>query len=297
MARQRTRRWVQAAAALGFNAYLPNWLKGEIFQGGIKGTCLPILNCYSCPSAIGACPVGALQNFMAALRFNLSVAVHQFGFYVIGFLGAVGSLVGRIPCGWLCPFGLIQELVHKIPSPKLRIPHGLTYTRYVITALFVFALPLLLVDEYGYGQTWFCKWICPDGTLIAGIPLSALNSGIRAQLAFMFKWKMAVLVLFLAWMVLSMRPFCRTACPLGAIFGLFNKVSVFRMTIDEGTCTSCGKCAKSCPLDIEVHTKPNSPDCIRCLKCVDSCAMGSIGYEFLRAKAPARPAPEPEKAA
>ncbi len=296
MARQRTRKWVQAAAVLGFNAYLPNWLKGEIFQGGIKGICLPVLNCYSCPSAIGACPVGSLQNFLGALRFNLSVAVHQFGFYVLGILGAVGSLVGRIPCGWLCPFGLVQELVHKIPSPKLRIPRVLTYLRYIITVLFVFALPLLLVDEFGYGQTWFCKWICPDGTLIAGIPLAALNAGIRAQLAFMFKWKMGVLVLFLIWMVFSMRPFCRTACPLGAIFGLFNKASVFRMTIDEGTCTSCGKCARSCPLDIEVYKRPNSPDCIRCLKCVDSCAMGSIQYEFLGARAPAASAPAPDKA-
>jgi polyferredoxin len=295
MARQRTRRWVQAAAALGINAYLPNWLKGEIFQGGIKGVCVPGLNCYSCPSAIGACPLGALQNFMGALRFNLSVGIRQFGVYVVGFLAGIGSLVGRASCGWVCPFGLFQEIVHKIPSRKFRIPKPLTYMRYVITVVFVFALPLLLVDSFGYGQTWFCKWICPDGTLIAGIPLSILNAGIRSQLAFM--WKTAVLALFLVWMVFSMRPFCRTTCPLGAIWGLFNKASLFRLTVDARTCTSCRKCVKACPLDIEVHKRPNSPDCIRCLKCLDACAVGSLGYEFLKAKAPAPvPAPAPDKA-
>jgi polyferredoxin len=291
VARQRTRRWVQALAALGINGYLPNWLKGEIFQGGIKGVCVPGLNCYSCPSAVGACPIGALQNFMGALRFNLSVGVRQFGVYVVGFLSGIGSLVGRMPCGWVCPFGLFQELVHKIPSRKLRIWKPLTYLRYVITAVFVFALPLLLVDGFGYGQTWFCKWICPDGTLIAGIPLSILNAGIRAQLAFMFKWKMGILLLFLVWMVLSMRPFCRTTCPLGAIWGLFNKVSLFRLRIDETRCISCLNCARICPLDIQVRERPNTPDCIRCLKCVDACPQRSIGYEFLRPHLPAAPVP------
>ena len=91
MEREKKRRWFQAASALGINIYLPAWLEGRIFRGAIKGTCVPVLNCYSCPSAVGACPIGALQNSMASLRFNISAAQFQFGLYVIGFLGLVGE--------------------------------------------------------------------------------------------------------------------------------------------------------------------------------------------------------------
>jgi len=284
MAYQKRRRWFQIGSALGFNSYLPAWLKGQIFQGSIKGACIPVLNCYSCPSAIGACPIGSLQNSLGSIRFNLSVAQHQFGLYVLGILGVVGSLIGRIPCGWLCPFGFIQELFYKISTPKLQIPKFLSYFRYVVLALMVILLPLLIVDEFGYGETWFCKWICPAGTLEAGIPLVALNSGIRGQIGFMFSWKMGILVLFIAWMIFSQRPFCRTTCPLGAIFGLFNKASLFQMVVDDEKCIECNKCYRDCPVKVKVYETPNSADCIRCLKCIESCLYGAVNYEFLRKK-------------
>jgi ferredoxin-type protein NapH len=281
----RSRRvWYQAVSALAVNAWLPNWLTGKIFQGNIKGICVPVLNCYSCPSALGACPIGAMQTFFGGLRFNLSVAEKKFGLYVIGLLGAVGSIVGRMPCGWLCPFGLVQELLHKVPSPKLKLPRFLSSFRYFFLAVFVVALPLLVVDQFGYGQTWFCKWICPAGTLEAGIPLVALNSGLRALVGFMYYWKVALLVLFVGWMVVSARPFCRAVCPLGAFLGLFNKGSLFRMAVDDEKCTLCDKCLRDCPVEIRIYESANSPDCVRCLKCLDSCKFGAISYSFLAKK-------------
>lgn len=280
----RKRRFFQFGGTLGFNLDLPSFFKGEIFQGNIKGVCLPVLNCYSCPSAIGACPIGSLQNFFASLRFKLSISSYQLGLYVIGALGAVGSLVGRMPCGWLCPFGLLQEGLYKIPSPKISIPKFLSYLRYVMLAVLVFALPLLVLDEYGLGETWFCKWICPAGTLEAGVPLVSLNQNIRGQIGFLFSWKVSILVLFLAWMILSQRPFCRTACPLGAVLGLFNKASLFRMFVDEDSCTLCGDCQKNCPTELKIYESPNSPDCVRCLKCVNACQYGAVKYEFIPKK-------------
>jgi polyferredoxin len=275
------RAWYQAAFALGMNAWLPSWFKGEIFQGGVKGVCVPVLNCYSCPSALGACPIGALQTSFAGLRFNLSIAEKKFGLYVAGFLGAVGSVVGRMPCGWVCPFGFVQELLHKIPTPKVRLPRVMSYFRYVVLATMVVALPLLIVDEFGYGQTWFCKWICPAGTLEAGIPLVLLKADLRGLIGFMYYWKIGLLVLFIGWFILSRRPFCRTVCPLGAVFGLFNKRSLFRMAVDDEKCTLCDKCYKDCPVEIKIYESPNTPDCVRCLKCVSSCKFGAISYEFL----------------
>lgn len=280
MSIQKKRRWTQVLSALAVNAYIPTLIKGKIYQGKIKGICVPVLNCYSCPSALGACPIGSIQNFMASLKFNLSLPQYQLGLYVLGSLGVVGSLLGRIPCGWLCPFGFIQDVLHKIPSPKLSIPKFLKWTKYIVLAVMVVALPLLLLDEYGMGKTWFCAWICPAGTLEAGIPLVSLNPGLRSQIGFMFSWKVGVLIFFLAWMIFSERPFCRTACPLGAILGLFNKGSLFRLVVDEARCKTCGACSKNCPVRINVHESPNSPECIRCLKCVESCPRDAVGYDF-----------------
>lgn len=278
------RRWFQVLNTLGFNAYLPTFLRGEIYQGNLKVACVPILNCYSCPSAIGACPIGSLQNSLASMRFNLSIAQYQFGLYVVGILGAVGSLAGRIPCGWLCPFGLLQELMYKIPSPKINIPKFLPYLKYAVLAVMVIILPFLILDEFGFGDTWFCKWICPAGTLEAGVPLVALNESVRSQIGSLFTWKMSLLVFFLAWMIFSQRPFCRTICPLGAILGLFNKVSLFQMVVDENKCIQCNTCYENCPVEIKIYETPNSPECVRCLKCLDTCQYGSIDYEFIRKK-------------
>ncbi len=289
MNRLKKRRLFQISSTVGINLSLPNFLMGKIYQGDVKGVCVPVLNCYSCPAAMAACPIGSLQNFMAALRFNLSIAQFQVGLYVFGFLGAVGSLVGRMPCGWLCPFGFLQDLLYKIPTPKLKIPKPLTWFKYAVLAVMVVGLPLLVLDEFGYGQTWFCKWICPAGTLEGGIPLVAANANIRSQVGLLFFWKTSLLALFLAWMIFSRRPFCRTTCPLGAFFGLFNKISVLSLTVDErNACTQCGSCLKDCPVEIDPHETPNSPECIRCLQCLDSCPEGAIGYDFLKRKPSAR---------
>jgi len=278
------RRIFQIVSLIVINPYIPAFFKRGIYQGNVKGVCVPVLNCYSCPSAIGACPIGAIQNFFANLKFNLSIAEYQFGLYVWGILAAVGSAIGRIPCGWLCPFGLFQEMVYKIPSPKISIPKFLSYFRYAFLVIMVIFMPLLILDEFGLGQTWFCKLVCPAGTLEAGIPLVLLNETIRNQIGFLFTWKMIVLVLFLVWMVFSQRPFCRTACPLGAIFGLFNKVSLFRMISHDDKCVQCNSCFEDCPVGIKFYESPNSPDCIRCLKCTESCQYGAIEYEFFPKK-------------
>jgi polyferredoxin len=287
----RKRRWFQYAALLAANAYFPAWLKGGIYQGRLKGICIPVLNCYSCPSALGACPIGALQNSMTTLRFNLSIAQYRIGLYVIGFLGVVGSLIGRLPCGWACPFGLLQEIMYKIRSPKLRVPRFLRYGKYLVLVLTVILLPLLVVDDFGMGQTWFCKWICPAGTLGAGIPLAALDHSIRGQLGRLFSWKITLAVFFLIWMTVSKRPFCRTVCPLGAALGLFNRTSLWRMRVDETKCTHCDACLEDCPVDLPAYECVDTPECIRCLKCRDVCPYGAIEYNFLK-KAPARECPE-----
>jgi len=275
------RRWIQTIASLLSNSYLLFPFKGNIDQGTLKSFCTPGLNCYSCPAATGACPIGALQNFMAVLRPALKAGHQHFGFYVIGTLGLLGSLSGRMPCGWLCPFGFLQELIHKIPSRKFDIPGVLSYLKYPLLILFVFLLPFFITDEYGYGMTWFCKFICPAGTLEAGIPMLFLKPELQALIGILFYNKLLILVLFLFWTIFSRRPFCRTACPLGALYSLFNKHSVFRMTHDPGKCTLCKACHQNCPMGVKFYESRNDTNCIRCLKCMnESCKFGAISYEI-----------------
>ena len=261
------------------NGYVKGFARGKLFTGRTKGVCVPGHNCYSCPGALGACPLGSLQASLTDKQFKIS-------FYVVGFLIAVGALFGRFVCGWLCPFGLVQDLVYKIPLikrlKKLRrlkkLPGDkfLRLLRYVVLALFVILLPMFAVGEYGQGSPWFCKYICPAGTLGAGIPLTVLNESLRELVSFLFAWKVVILAALLLLSLIIYRPFCRYLCPLGAIYGIFNPISLTRYRIDAEKCTKCGKCQGACKLDIPVYEKPNCPDCIRCGDCKKACPFGAI---------------------
>ena len=274
---------VQLAFTALTNGYAAGFAKGSIYKGPGKFICLPGLNCYSCPGALGSCPIGSLQAVIGSRSY-------RFSFYVAGFLLLFGALFGRLVCGWLCPFGLVQDLLYKIPFVKKlrRLPgdRWLKYLKYVILAGFVIVLPLTVLDIVGQGQPWFCKYICPSGTLFAGIPLIASNPPLRAALGWLFTWKAAILAVLLLLSLLVYRPFCRYLCPLGAIYGLFNPAALYRFRIDREKCTGCGACQKACKLDIPIHRTPNSPECIRCGDCRRACPHGAICTANRRAARP-----------
>jgi polyferredoxin len=275
------RRWIQVVATFLSNGYLMFPFTRNIYQGRLKSLCLPGLNCYSCPAATGACPLGSLQTFLANVRPGFDAGKFHPGFYVIGTLGLIGSLAGRMPCAWLCPFGFLQELIHKIPSRKLEIPSFLSRFKYIFLVVFVVLLPLFILDPYGYGTTWFCKHICPAGTLEAGLPMLILQPSLRDLVGVLFYSKLTILFILLAAMVFIRRPFCRMICPLGAIYSLFNRASIFRMIHDPGACVKCKKCYLDCPMGVKFYEGANQPDCIRCLKCyTESCRYGAISLEF-----------------
>ena len=192
----------------------------------------------------------------------------------------VGAVFGRFVCGWLCPFGLVQDLLYKIPFVKKlrRLPGDrfLKYLKYVILAGFVIILPLTVLDIVGQGQPWFCKYICPSGTLFAGIPLVASSPPLQQALGWLFTWKVGILAVLLLLSVAVYRPFCRYLCPLGAVYGLFNPIAFYRFRVDGQKCTGCAVCQKACPMDIPVYKTPNSPECIRCGVCRKSCPHGAI---------------------
>ena len=259
------------------NGYWLGFLKGKIYTGPLKALCVPGLNCYSCPGALSSCPIGALQAVLADRNF-------QFAFYVVGFLMITGALLGRLVCGWLCPFGLAQDLLYKIPLfrkiKKVRADRYLKYLKYVILALFVIILPMFVIDIVGQGQPWFCEWICPSGTLMAGWPLVFLNPQLSSALGWLYAWKNAILIAIILLSILIYRPFCRYLCPLGAVYGMLQPFSLYSYRVDEHACNGCGECQKACKLDIAVYKTPNSPDCIRCGDCIRACPQHAVSAGF-----------------
>ena len=319
---------VQIAFTIFTNGYAYGFLNGKIYQGSLKYACVPGLNCYSCPGAVAACPLGALQALLNRRGF-------QVPFAMLGFFFLFGSVFGRFICGWLCPFGLVQDLLHKIPlfRKRKRLPfhHILKYGRYAalvgpagIGSLFLFggfakvpafckylcpsgtffgALPLMASNEALRGQAgglffWklgillillllsvkvyrpFCQYLCPAGTLGGGIPLLLTNPSLRQAAGALFQWKALVLAAVVSASAVIHRPFCKYLCPLGAFYALFNRFSFYQMHLDKDKCVGCGKCERSCPMDVEVTKNINSPECIRCGKCRSVCPAGAVSSGF-----------------
>ena len=272
---ERVRHWVQAGTTAVLNGYAAGFARGRIFTGASKRFCVPVLNCYSCPGALGACPVGAAQALLGGGRVP---------FYVLGTLTIFGVLLGRVLCGFFCPFGLVQDLLYHLPVKKRRVPARLDrparYGKYVVLLGLVVLAPLLARNRYGVGAPWFCKVLCPAGTLEGGIPLLLANQSLRSLAGALFGWKLLVLLGILSGSAVVGRPFCRYLCPLGAFYALFHRFTLFRVAVDAGTCTRCGACTRVCPMGVAAYADADGGECIRCGKCISACPAGAVSWDF-----------------
>ena len=266
------RRIIQLYAALLYNANIKGFFSGRIyasdFSNSSKKICVPGMNCYSCPGAIGACPLGAFQN---ALENSDTTTPY----YVIGILVLFGIILGRTICGFLCPVGLFQELLYKIKTPKLKknsYTRVFSYTKYLILVALVIVIPIF------FSSPTFCKYICPAGTFEGGIGLltNANNADYLAMLGPIFTWKFAVLVVVIVLCIFIFRFFCRFICPLGAIYGFFNKFALLGVKLEKDKCTDCGLCIAHCKMDI-LHVGDH--ECINCGECIPVCPTKAISWK------------------
>lgn len=269
------RRLIQVYAALLYNANIKGFFSRDpIYRGNVKKVCVPGLNCYSCPGASGACPLGALQNALA----NSGTTAP---FYVIGILLLMGLILGRTICGFLCPVGLGQELLYKIKTPKLkksRYTRIASYLKYVILIVMVIAIPLSFGLSVNTGVPAFCKYICPAGTFGGAIGrlLTPAAGSTLAGFGSLFTWKFALLCVIVVASVFIYRFFCRFFCPLGALYGLFSKIALLGVKLDKNKCTDCGLCLNVCKMDIK---RVGDHECIQCGECISACPAKAISWK------------------
>jgi len=250
--KSRRRTAIQIIAAAAANSGLP----------ALKFCPYPGLNCYACPLASFACPMGSLQNFLSLRRFPFAIA---------GFFVTIGAMFGRAVCGWACPFGLFQDLLAGVgPRRKLARSNRWARMRYVVL------VGLVAIGALATGSPIFCK-LCPAGTLGAGIPQVILRPFLRQMIGPLYWIKVGLLAVLVLVALFVKRPFCRFLCPLGAVYSPFNRVSLMRMRVDYSACTKCNACKHVCPVDIAIYEDPDSDACIRCLECT-RCPAVSVAY-------------------
>lgn len=285
----RARRWSQVGGLVAANPWIAYFWTGSIYQGKLKGLCFPGFNCYACPLALMSCPIGALQHSFALVspggKGGAAAAVVEgvrqaatypvaAMLYVVGFIGLVGVVTGRLVCGWICPFGLLQDMLYKIPTPKVGLPSWMRFGKYFALVVVAMLIPYLT------GTHWYSR-LCPAGSLEGALPLKAMPpAGGLPPTGWFFWLKIGILAGFLVWMVFTKRPFCRSACALGGAYAALTPFSFYRMRVDSGKCTRCGKCRESCPVELNIWENGNSPECVRCLDCKKSCPAGAVSSGF-----------------
>ena len=250
----RWRTWIQTA-------FLLVWLDPLMLR--LHSVCGPVFHCYSCPLATFACPIGVMANFSA---------LHVVPFLAIGTLALVGALVGSMVCGWVCPFGLLQDALGKIPTPKMKLPSWAGYGRYVVLGIFVLAIPFLFGENH---PLHICR-ICPAGALEGAAPFMAGQALSGGHVVWPSLLKIAITGLIVIAMFFSVRPWCRLFCPLGAIYGLFNRASVAAMQFHPERCSGCGRCDTPCRYGVLPSRVGKDTACIRCLECT-ACGALKLG--------------------
>jgi len=292
------RKIIQIISLLLVNSNFKTFFTGNLYQGSLKRLCIPVLNCYSCPLAVLSCPVGLMQQFLArSLRQGLN------GFlYVFGIVASMGLVLGRFFCGWICPFGFLQELLYRgrksevggrkseVGSQKIeergkrKEDSGKEIWKMLFGVLsviflfgFVLILPWLITNRWGLGSAMFCRYICPAGTFEAGI-WGAFKGYAVLTPALILKIFIFLLVFYFS--IKIFRFWCRV-CPLGLLLGFFNKISFLKLYNNE-KCNNCLICRRVCPMGIDMPENINSIDCIRCKRCVDACPQRSLSLSWLK---------------
>jgi len=229
------------------------------------GFVCPFLYCHGCPFAAFGCPIGVIQNF---------ITYGQIPLLTIGSLGVYGMILGRAFCGWACPFGTLHDMLSPTNRRKEVRTKNCWYVKYAV-------LFLTLVLAWFTLHTIFCQY-CPSGSLFGAIPYRLREYFLFNRLSEFgqpFYIHMFTLALTIVLALLISRFWCRYLCPMGAIAGVFNKVSIVNIRLDEKRCKKCNACLGACGMGItKLEDIGSSTDCTLCGRCVEACLEKALRF-------------------
>ncbi len=282
-----TRRVVQGAviAIVGWQAV------GHVTSGG--------------ESAEAWCPLGGIEGAWTMLTTGRTVAhVHTSSLVLAGTV-LVLALVGRgFFCGWLCPFGTLQEMVHaagravtdRVPPLRRlrrRLERGAGLERW------------RRIDKVlRWGRWMVLAWAVIGAAVTGTMVFRVADPWIAVLMVAQFEVSLAfvVLVVTLLLALFIQRPFCRYACPLGAVQSLAGKLGPIAVQRDASACLGCDLCNQACPMAIPVNTRTRVTDtsCIGCLECVGACPSQdglsvTLAMPTFRTSRTTAPAIEPDR--
>lgn len=266
--------WIVRWRLLVQTAFLGVWL--DPFMLRVHSVCAPVFHCYACPLATFACPIGVIAQFSA---------LHVIPLMALGTLLFVGGFLGSFLCGWACPFGFLQDLIGKIPTPKIVLPRWTAHMRYVVLVGLVLLVPFFLGERHAL---FICR-VCPAGALEGAVPNVVSQAAAGEPVVWPSEAKITILALILVAMFFKHRPWCTLFCPLGLVYGLFNRISLFFLRFNPKRCSDCSICRTICRRGVRPDERANDPRCIRCLECT-RCTALTFTNVFMRPKAPTEPA-------
>jgi polyferredoxin len=222
------------------------------------------------------CPFGGLETLYKYLTGSgiFISHTHLSNLVVAAAVLIVALLLRSAFCGWICPLGFLQDLFHSFSAwlQKRFVPVRKSFRALSRRGRKTWAF----LDKYlRFLKYGVLAWAL-TGAAIYGVmvfrdydPWSALINIAEWS----FTPGLVVLILSLVGSLFVERPWCRYACPLGAVSGLLGKLSPVYIKREASACTSCKICTRACPMGLQVHTATTitSVDCISCLECVGEC--------------------------
>lgn len=281
-----------------------------VFNLGALPILLPVLWTWGLPQNTFGDAFTAIQFILSGWN-DFPVA---FPWLAVASFLLVGILIGKSMCGWICPFGFIQDLIGFIKRKKLvispRTHENIIYIKYFVLGITLFISVTFSATKlagtsgsYEKALGIFTKapftTLSPAESLFATLPKMVLGfrnataekPALEVLAGFtglppLFWVQMFIMFIVLVFAALVPRSFCKYFCPHGAIMAIMNRFSFIGLRRDPVKCSkaACRQCVEVCPMDIRIldltWEKFSDPECIYCLKCVDACEHGAIKLKY-----------------